>query len=213
MTSLTRRTMFRYAMSTANFWDERYATDEYVYGTEPNAFLRSQAALLSPTSEVLCLSEGEGRNSTYLASLGHRVTGVDASRVGVEKTLKLAAARGVVVNAILADLASYDLGIARYDAIVSIFAHLPQEIRAKLRPRVVDATREGGLFILEHYHPRQLEYKTGGPANPTMMTTLAELYADFAGWDILHAYEGERAVVEGTKHLGNAYVTQLVARK
>jgi len=27
-------------------WDERYSTDDYLYGTEPNDFLREHAALI-----------------------------------------------------------------------------------------------------------------------------------------------------------------------
>ncbi|HMA96904.1 MAG TPA: class I SAM-dependent methyltransferase [Polyangiaceae bacterium] len=213
LTLMRSKPMYSWAMSILNPWDERYGTDEYVYGTEPNAFLRAEASRLRGSVDILCLAEGEGRNSTYLASLGHRVTGVDASRKGIEKIQRLAAARGVVVNTVLANLMDYDLGDARYVVIVSIFAHLPREISATLRPRVVRAIREGGLFILEHYHPRQLDYKTGGPPDPTMMATLAELYVDFDGWEILHAYEGERVVIEGKFHQGKAYVTQFVARK
>ena len=40
-------------------WDQRYATDGYVYGTEPNDFLRQQAQAI-PKGKVLCLADGEG---------------------------------------------------------------------------------------------------------------------------------------------------------
>ena len=38
-------------------WEERYATDEYVYGTEPNEFLKANADQLKAGS-VLCLGDG-----------------------------------------------------------------------------------------------------------------------------------------------------------
>ena len=52
-------------------WDQRYAVDEYVYGTLPNDFLVSRVAAL-PRGRVLCLGEGEGRNAAWLAGTrGH----------------------------------------------------------------------------------------------------------------------------------------------
>ncbi len=43
-------------------WNERYAMDEYVYGTDPNDFLLQQIKLLKP-GKALFAAEGEGRNS------------------------------------------------------------------------------------------------------------------------------------------------------
>lgn len=200
-------------MSVGNSWNERYACEQFVYGLQPNEFLRVQAFRLSAGARVLCLAEGEGRNSTYLASLGMQVTGVDSSVVGVQKTQRLARQRGVQVMARLGDLTDFDLGTEVWDAQVSIFAHLPPPIRASLRPRMKRAMAVGGLLILEHYHPRQLQYGTGGPQDASMMTTLEELEHDFVGWEMLHRFEGERDVSEGVLHQGRAYVTQLVAQK
>ena len=41
-------------------WDERYSSDDYAYGTEPNDFLAEHYTQL-PKGRVLCLAEGEGR--------------------------------------------------------------------------------------------------------------------------------------------------------
>ena len=105
-------------------WEERFSVDDYVYGTEPNGFLRENESIL-PMGEVLCLAEGEGRNAVFLAKTGRLVSSVDLTKAGVAKTLHLAVARGVVIDAVVGDLASYDLGVNRWDAIVSIFAHMP----------------------------------------------------------------------------------------
>ena len=67
-------------MYNKNFWDERYNADEYLYGTEANAFLVKHADLLQ--GPVLSLSEGEGRNAVFLATRGLSVLGVDCSEVG-----------------------------------------------------------------------------------------------------------------------------------
>ena len=83
-------------------WDERYASDDYIYGTEPNAFLVEHAEKL--VGPVLSLAEGEGRNAVFLASLGLEVHGVDGSEVGLAKAKALAHSRGVEIRTEVADL-------------------------------------------------------------------------------------------------------------
>ena len=81
------------ATGTPTMWDQRYGGDAYFYGTEPNDFLREQAAVLPP-GRALCLAEGEGRNAVHLAQLGHAVLAQDLSSVGLAKARQLAAQIG-----------------------------------------------------------------------------------------------------------------------
>ena len=71
-------------------WEQRYADAHYVFGTEPNDFLRAQLQVL-PRGRVLCLAEGEGRNAVFLAEAGFEVHSIDLTEAGVAKTLQLAA--------------------------------------------------------------------------------------------------------------------------
>jgi SAM-dependent methyltransferase len=194
-------------------WDERYRSEEYFYGTEPNDFLKSQAHRLLPGASVLCLAEGEGRNAVYLAKQGFAVTAVDGSAQGFVKLQKLAAKAGVNVRTIVKDLAHFDMGHRQWDAIISIWCHLPQPLRAEIHRRVVVALKPGGFFILEAYTPRQLQYKTGGPPNATMMMTRDLLKTELAGLDVEIAQELEREIHEGKGHNGKSAVVQFVARK
>jgi SAM-dependent methyltransferase len=198
---------------SSSFWDERYAGAAFMYGTEPNDFLRAHLGVLPAGAELLCLAEGEGRNAVFLAAGGFRVTGVDGSAVGLDKAQRLAAERGVRIDTVLADLRHWDLGLERWDAIVSIWAHVPADLRAELHPRIAAALRGGGVLLLEHYHPQQIAYGTGGPPDPSMMLTLAELDQTFVGWERLHTFEGEREVREGHGHHGPSFVTQAILRK
>ncbi len=200
-------------MLTPKFWDDRYDKPEYLYGTEPSDFLAERYSALPPAGEILCLADGEGRNGVFLATQGMRVTGVDSSAVGLAKAQRLAAERRVSLDTVVADLATWELGDARWDGVVSIWAHLPVAIRATLHPRIARALRPGGVLLLEHYHPRQLGYGTGGPPDPTMMLTLEELDAAFPQWIRLHTFEGERVVVEGSGHGGKSYVTQAILKR
>ena len=194
-------------------WDQRYGTDEYFYGTEPNDFLREQARLIRPGGDVLCLAEGEGRNAVHLASLGLRVTAVDGSAVGLDKMRRLAQSRGLEVAGIVSDLADFAIAPQAWDAIVSIWCHVPAPLRGRLHRGAVAGLRPGGILILEAYRPRQLEFRTGGPPTADLMMTLDALRPELAGLDLVVAQEIERVVQEGKGHLGPSAVVQVVARK
>jgi SAM-dependent methyltransferase len=193
-------------------WDERYRTDEYVYGTAPNDFLVRHCHLI-PKGKVLCLAEGEGRNAAFLARQGYEVTAVDLSSVGLEKAQKLAAAHGVHIQCVHADLQGYALGENRWQGIVSIFCHLPPEVRRQLHSQVNHALTGGGVFLLEAYTPKQLHFSTGGPPDASLMMTKDVLQAELAGLTFDHLEELQRDVVEGSLHTGSAAVVQVVAVK
>jgi SAM-dependent methyltransferase len=194
-------------------WDERYSGSEFFYGMEPNDFLRALVTAIPPGGEVLCLAEGEGRNAVYLARQGFKVTAVDQSPVGLEKMHQLAARHGVTLQSVVADLNDYAIGSSRWDAIVSIWCHVPPPLRVKLHQDVVKGLKPHGVLILEAYHPRQLEFKTGGPPVPELMMTQEGLLSELSGLHFELIQEIERDVQEGKGHFGMSAVTQVVARK
>ncbi len=193
-------------------WNQRYNQPDYVYGIQPNDFLVSVAASI-PLGKLLSLGEGEGRNAVYLASLGYDVTAVDSSEVGLEKARRLAAEKGVGIATITADLDNFQIQPNSWDAIVSIFCHVPSAIRVPLHQAVVRGLKPGGVFVLEAFTPRQLEMGTGGPASPDMLMTLASLRQELAGLRFVQAIELDRNVIEGKFHTGQAAVVQIVAVK
>lgn len=197
-----------------NMWDERYGQKDYFYGTDPNDFLRERASSLWKAGDrILCLAEGEGRNAVFLAGLGFSATAVDGSAAGLSKLKRLAAERGVNVSAIQSDLADFQIEEKAWDGIVSIWCHLPRELRQKVHHGCVRGLKQGGWFLLEAYTPEQLKYKTGGPQNPDMMPTLADLHSELAGLRFSHEVEMVREVHEGTGHEGLSAVVQLVGSK
>lgn len=193
-------------------WDERYDTADFAYGRDPNAFLTDKGGMI-PTGDVLCLAEGEGRNAVFLAKLGHRVVAVDSSAVGLAKAARLAGDNGVRIETVTADLAEFAMEPGRWDAIVSIFCHVPPPVRRALHRKVVEGLRPGGLFILEAYTPAQLALRTGGPPVEDLMMTLTGLREELAGLEFVEGREIERDVVEGRLHTGRGAVVQVVARK
>lgn len=190
-------------------WDEKYRAEEYVYGTEPNGFLKENFALI-PQGNVLCLAEGEGRNAVFLAQQGYRVTAVDASFVGLEKAKKLADENNVSIELIHADLETYDLGEKKWDGIVSIFCHIPDLIRKKVHQNVVKGLKNTGVLLLEAYTPDQLKHKTGGPPTEEMMMSQKILEKELAGLKFRHLLELEREIMEGSHHFGIGAVVQAI---
>ena len=74
-------------------WNQRFAVAEYVFGAAPNAFLASHASVFKPGQRALCVADGEGRNSVWLAEQGLEVVAFDFSPVALEKARRLAANR------------------------------------------------------------------------------------------------------------------------
>ncbi len=193
-------------------WDERYSEPGYAYGTEANDFLVAMVEHIRP-GKVLSLAEGEGRNAAFLAQLGCDVTAVDSSSVGLRKAQELARSRNLDIDAVVTDLNDYDPGSEQWDAIISIFCHMPAAQRTELHRKVVRALKPGGVFVLEAYIPRQLEFATGGPGTAELMMTLAALQQELSALDLELAHEIERDVIEGKYHHGRAAVVQILARK
>ena len=196
-----------------NFWDERYGTTDFHYGTEPNDFLREHCSQVPRRGDVLCLGEGEGRNAVFLARQGFHPLAIDQSAVGLEKAGRLAAASGVSIDARVADLADYRIEPDRWDGIVSIWCHLPSTLRAAVHRQVVAGLKVGGAFLLEAYTPGQLRHGTGGPKDVDLLPTLATLRRELAPLDLVHAVELEREIHEGSGHAGPSAVVQFVARR
>lgn len=193
-------------------WDERYNTTEYVYGTDPNTFLASVIDQI-PRGRTLCLAEGEGRNAAFLAEQGHDVVAVDASAVGLAKAQRLASERGVTIETVVADLADFAIAAHSWDAIVSIFAHVPPQIRKPLHSKIVQGLRSGGMLVLEAYTPEQIKLGTGGPPVPELTMNLDVLREELDGLLFQHAVELQRDVIEGRFHTGKGAVVQVVAIK
>ena len=134
-------------------WNERYQDESFFYGKEPNDFLKENIELIKPGSKILCLAEGEGRNAVYLATKGFFVTAIDQSSVGLEKLKLLATENNVIVETMVADLNDYQIEENKWDVILSIWCHLPSELRKKVHANCVKGLKQNGIFILEAYIP------------------------------------------------------------
>jgi 2-polyprenyl-3-methyl-5-hydroxy-6-metoxy-1,4-benzoquinol methylase len=195
-------------------WNKRFENEGFVFGVEPNQYLRGHASLLAAWGRVLCVADGEGRNSVWLARLGLRIDAFDISEVGVAKARKLAADSGVKVDYSVADCDHWAWPAGTYDAVVAIFVQFADPpMRERLFANMVRSLKPGGLLVLQGYTPRQLEYKTGGPPILSHLYTEALLRTSFVALELIELREYEAELTEGTQHRGRSALIGLVARK
>ena len=195
-------------------WNERFSAPEYIFGTAPNAFLASKAALLKPGQRALCVADGEGRNSVWLAEQGLEVSAFDISPVGVAKARRLAAERGVRVACEVASVCDWRWPEAQFDVAAAIFVQFADPaMRSFLFERMARSLKRGGLALIEGYTPKQLEHGTGGPSKIENLYTAKLLRESFAGFEVLELREYEAELEEGSRHAGTSALIDFVACK
>jgi SAM-dependent methyltransferase len=198
----------------AGTWNKRFAADGYLFGTEPNAWLREHAGVWSPGQRVLCVADGEGRNSVWLARRGLQVEAFDIAEVGVAKARRLAAERGVSVDFQVADCDGFAWPEAHYDGVAAIFVQFADPaLRERLFAHMQRCLKPGGSLLLQGYTPKQLEYRTGGPPLLSHLYTADLLREAFAAMDIVELRDYEDDVAEGSGHHGRSALIGLVARR
>jgi 2-polyprenyl-3-methyl-5-hydroxy-6-metoxy-1,4-benzoquinol methylase len=195
-----------------NQWDERYSRQEYIYGTEPNTFLKEQLASLKP-GRILFPAEGEGRNAVYAASLGWLTDAFDQSIEGQKKALQLAEKEGVSINYSIQTLDNWNPEPDQYDCIALIFVHLPEGLRQQVHRAVINALKPGGLLILQAFTINQLPRTSGGPKTAKLLFTKDQIESDFKNLANLKLTETQSLLNEGPLHQGLADVIQLTATK
>ena len=198
----------------AQSWNKRFEGEGFHFGTEPNAWLAEHAGMWSPGQRVLCVADGEGRNSVWLARRSLAVDAFDIAPVGVEKARRLAAAQGVTVDYAVADCDGFDWKSGHYDGVAAIFVQFADPpMRERLFANMKRCLRPGGIIVLQGYTPKQLEYGTGGPPFVSHLYTPAMLREAFADLEIVTLREYEAELAEGKGHRGLSALVGLVARR
>ncbi|MDB5897111.1 MAG: Methyltransferase type 11 [Ramlibacter sp.] len=195
-------------------WDKRFSQEGFVFGTEPNEWLRGHAQVWKAGARVLCVADGEGRNSVWLAQRGLHVDAFDISEVGARKARDFAARQGAHVNFAVADIAELDWPEAVYDGVAAIFFQFADpDLRAAIFSGLARCLKPGGTLVLQGYGLRQLELRTGGPGMASHLYTAQLLRDAFAQLEIVELREYEAELAEGSGHCGQSALIGLVARK
>lgn len=195
-------------------WEHRFATPEYVFGTEPASFLTHRSDVFPAGASVLSVAEGEGRNAVWLAAQGCRVTALEYAPSAIAKAHKLADARGVTVDFIAADVLAHAWPTDAFDITLGVFIQFagPDDRRA-IFDGMARATKPGGRIALHGYTPKQLDYRTGGPGRLENLYTPDILTNAFPGWRVEICEGYERDLDEGAGHSGRSALIDFVAVK
>lgn len=197
-----------------NQWDVRFNTEEFVFGKNPNVFLKEfHLNIPLKSGRALAIAEGEGRNAVFLAEQGMKVTTWDYSEAGLEKTRKLAKEKDVVVETVHVDLNQAPWKKNEWDEIVCVFGHFPEDLREKTLHNVKEAVKPGGYFLTEVYSVYQLPYQSGGPRDQALLYAPEDFLQVFSDWKIIHFFMGEVVRHEGEGHNGLSHVIQCVVQK
>jgi cyclopropane fatty-acyl-phospholipid synthase-like methyltransferase len=201
-------------MSEFERWETRFAAPGYLFGTEPNAFLKSQAHLLRPGQKALSVADGEGRNGVWLATQGLDVHSFDFSPQAVAKARELAKQRGVTLKTKVADLFAWTWPTAEFDVIAAIFFQfVGPDMRDGVFAGIKKALKPGGLLLMEGYHLRQREFGTGGPSDVANLWTRDLLERAFSDFSSVQISEEDRELDEGHHHVGMSALIDFVGRK
>lgn len=195
-----------------DFWETRYSSPIYAYGTQPNEFFKQCIDPLPP-GHVLLPAEGEGRNAVYAAQRGWSVEAFDFSEAARLKALQLAATIGVSIRYTVATFEEIDVPADTYDLIGLIYAHMPSVERKLVHKRLISFLKPSGYLILEAFHKQQLGNPSGGPQSSDMLYSRTDLLEDFNELTILQLEEVYTDLNEGPYHHGSACVIRLVAQK
>jgi len=174
-------------------WDERHAAHEPIELIEIDPSLEEEVARLTP-GRALVLGAGDGRNAVWLALRGWRVTGVDFSSVGLERARARARGHGVDVDWVLGDLLEWRPGAASFDLVMLVFIHLAPGDRGAVHRMAVQAVAPGGTLLVVGHDRSNLVQGTGGPQDPEVLFTAAEIASELPGLTIERAETVRRPI-------------------
>ena len=195
-----------------DFWDSRYASESYVYGIQPNDYLKKSLKGVNPGT-ILLPAEGEGRNAVFAAKLGFVVTAFDTSIEGMKKALRLAADHNVEIDYQVASYESIILKENHFDVIALIFAHMNPDKRRQYHRELLVYLKPGGLLILQGFSKEQINYQSGGPRDVNMLFSEEELKGDFSELTSIQITSEHTFLSEGDFHLGTAAVINVLGYK
>lgn len=197
-------------------WNKRYSSKEYVYGKEPNVYLKEKLKNL-PSGAILFAAEGEGRNAVFAATKGWVSTAFDSSKEGKKKAELLAQQMNVQIDYRVCTAEEFEEDDSKFDALALIYAHFPENRKENHR-KLTKTIKKDGFLILEAFNKEHIENQkvnpqAGGPKSLKMLYDLDEIKEDFEGFEFLEAHNAKVFLKEGENHVGEADVVRLFGVK
>lgn len=200
-----------------NFWNDRYSSNAFAYGKEPNVFFKQELDKLE-SGKILLPADGEGRNSIYAAQQGWDVHACDISDSGKAKAETLAAENRVDIQYLVGDFGNLPYENSYFDAVALIYAHFPSEKKKQYHDLVNLYLKPGGTIIIEAFSKAHLRFNSenpsvGGPKDIDMLYSIEEIKNDFPNFRISVLEEVEIDLNEGEFHIGRGSVVRFVGNK
>lgn len=200
----------------SDFWDSRYASENYVYGENANNYLIEKIKNID-IGKILFPADGEGRNSVYAAKLGWETYSFDMSNEGKTKAEKLADKNNVKIDYKVDYAQNINYPSDYFDVISMIYSHFPAEIKFECNSRLMKSLKTGGYIIMEVFSKKQIEYqkthKSGGPGDINMLYSIEEIKENFKDFEIIELKEEEVFLQEGSYHDGLGIVIRFFGKK
>ncbi len=196
-----------------SLWDARYSAEEYIYGKEPNVFLKEFLNNISIKGIALFPAEGEGRNAVYAATQGWDVFAYDQSEVAKQKAEKLATELNVNIKYRIEDLSSYHPAENFFDLITLIYVHIPSIDKENFFKTMLLSLKKGGTLLMEVFSKDQLSFNSGGPKDTDMLYSTEELQGYFSETDVIEIKKEEILLNEGILHKGKGSVIRVIVKK
>lgn len=185
------------------FWEKTYSDlSVATFGKKPANDILKISSSLKKGMTVLDIGCGEGRNSIYLAGLGHKVDAFDISEAGINKLKRIAEENRVEVNAWVQDLTTFKFS-RTYDLIIShgVFHLVEKHDWQRIIYDMKDNTNHDGLNIVGIFTNKLPATPDNAPFTKALFEEgeLKELYAD---WNIIefNAYVFEDEHPGGIRH-------------
>lgn len=197
-----------YSRLSSEYFDSRYAEEEFYWGEQPNLLVPLISSHLEPGSRVLVIGCGEGRDAIFLARLGFDVVATEIASAGLEKAGRLAEGNGCKLQLINLDahLSHDHLGV--FDGLMSmnVIQLLNPDRIAERITYFQSRVRSGGIVAVQVFtvdDPNYLEclkssMQPMGPLTyehpkrkyPIRFFDRGELASYFEGWEFIHYHEG-----------------------
>ena len=200
-------------------WDAKYsAVNTLLFGDKPSDIIhKASLKYADRLGHILCLGDGEGRQSRALARSGFPVTAIDISSVATDRAFKRDEKYGIKINRLVCDAAKPPPVQSEFNSCFICYLHFSVAERQSCFRWVKQTLPTGGLLFIEGFGPDQptynAKYNSGGPGKIELLYDPKILQNELPDFTIHHILCIEAMLDDGPGHQGLANITQMVLEK
>ena len=163
-------------------WNSRYESHQYEQRIQPDPILENHRYLLRSKGNALDLAAGVCDNALFLAACGNAAFAIDASHVALRLGKQKAAANGLELNCLVADLDTYPIPGDLFDVVIVV-----RYLNRNLMGAVKQTLTTGGLLFYKTFNLRFLDQKPSFPSEYVLED--GELSHWFGDWECIDTNE------------------------